>query len=67
MYMYMYMYLITEMVHDRARAPSRQTRRVALNEVRSRVPQLTGTVLFYFPKRQFSRGTWSQNHDPTPW
>jgi len=23
--------------------------------------------LFYFPKRQFSRGTWSQNHDPTPW
>jgi hypothetical protein len=43
----------TEMVHGRARAPSRQARRVALNEVQSKVPQLTGAVAFYFPKRQF--------------
>jgi hypothetical protein len=56
----------TEMVHGRARAPSRQSRHVALKEVRSRVPQLTGAVSFYFPQRQVLRGKWSHNRDPIP-
>ena len=37
----------TEMVHGRARAPSRQTLRVAANEVRSRVAPRGGTNLFF--------------------
>ena len=48
----------TEMVHGRARAPSRQTLRMAANEVRSRVAPRGGTnLLFYFLKREFLRGT----------
>ena len=48
----------TEMVLGRARAPSRQTLRVAANEVRSRVAPRGGTnLLFYFLKREFLRGT----------
>jgi hypothetical protein len=39
--------LYTEMVHGRARAPSRQTRRVAANEVRSRVASRPGAGLFF--------------------
>jgi hypothetical protein len=37
----------TEKVHGRARAPSRQTRRVAANEVRSRVAPRKGADLFF--------------------
>jgi hypothetical protein len=37
----------TEKVHGRARAPSRQTRRVAANEVRSRVAPPKGADLFF--------------------
>ena len=40
--------ITTEMVHGRARAPSRQTLRVAANEVRSRVAPRGGTNLFFF-------------------
>jgi hypothetical protein len=39
-------WLRTEIVHGRARAPSRQTLRVAANEIRSRVPQLMGPPRF---------------------
>jgi len=48
---------LTEKVHGRARAPSRQTRRVAANEVRSRVATKRGWPLFHFLKREFLRGT----------
>jgi hypothetical protein len=37
----------TEKVHGRARAPSRQTRRVAAKEVRSRVAPRKATDLFF--------------------
>jgi hypothetical protein len=47
----------TEMVHDRARAPSRQTLRVAVNEVRSRVAPRGGANLFLFSQTGISRGT----------
>ncbi len=44
----------TEMVHGRARAPSRQTLLVAANEVRSRVAPRGGTNLFFiFPNGHF--------------
>ena len=57
----------TEMVHGRARAPSRQTLRVAANEVRSRVaPRKGADLFFYCLKREFLRGTWSHIRDPTP-
>jgi hypothetical protein len=40
----------TEMVHRRARAASRQTRRVAPNADKVRVPQRTGSPRFIFPE-----------------
>ena len=39
---------LTEKVHGRARAPSRQTRRVAANEARSRVAPRKGADLILF-------------------
>jgi hypothetical protein len=42
---------LTEKVHGRARAPSRQTRRVSANEVRSRVAPRKGADLILFSKR----------------
>ena len=39
--------LPTEMVHGRARAPSRQTLRVAANEVRMRVPPAGGDLVLF--------------------
>jgi hypothetical protein len=45
----------TEMVHGRARAPSRQTLRVAANEVRSRVAPRGGANLFLFSQTGISK------------
>jgi hypothetical protein len=45
----------TEKVHGRARAPSRQTRRVAANEVRSRVVPRKGAGLFLFSQTGMSQ------------
>jgi hypothetical protein len=44
----------TKMVHGRARAPSRQTLRVAANEVRSRVPPADGGRLVLFFETEIS-------------
>jgi hypothetical protein len=46
----------TEMIHDRARAPSRQTRRVALNDV-GRESTPTGGQLILFSQTANSTGT----------
>jgi hypothetical protein len=45
----------TKMVHGRARAPSRQTLRVAANEVRSRVPPADGGRLVLFCETEISK------------
>ena len=45
----------TEMVHGRARAPSRQTLGVAANEVRSRVAPRGGANLFLFSQTGISK------------
>jgi hypothetical protein len=45
----------TEKVHGRARAPSRQTRRVAAKEVRSRVPPRKGADLVLFSQTGISK------------
>jgi hypothetical protein len=49
----------TEKVHGRARAPSRQTRRVAANEVRSKVAPRNGG----WPLVIFSNGNFLEGHD----
>ena len=64
----------TEKVHDRARAPSRQTRRAAANEVQSRVAPRKGADLFLFSqtgisKRNVITYSWPHtlvNHTRTP-
>ena len=45
----------TEKVHGRARAPSRQTLRVAANEVLSRVPPADGGLLVLFSETAISK------------
>jgi hypothetical protein len=45
--------VFTEMVHSRARAHSRQTMRVASNEVGSWCPQLMGATSFILPNDNF--------------
>jgi hypothetical protein len=45
----------TKMVHGRARAPSRQTLRVAANEVRSRVAPPKGADLFLLSQTGISK------------
>jgi hypothetical protein len=45
----------TKMVHVRARAPSRQTLRVAANEVRSRVAPPKGADLFLLSQTGISK------------
>ena len=47
--------VVTEMVHGRARAPPRQTWRVAVNEVGWGYPQLMGAASFYSLKTAISK------------
>ena len=54
---------LTEMVHGRARAPSRQTLRVAANEVRSRVPPAdAGRLVFILYAHSISIGVYKEKY-----